>query len=131
MTTFLCGKQDFKIPYARLSVGALNAGATTAPVNSNIENVTKSLFLMEDFVKFEGSYCVLISRVIEIFRGSKGWFTCDKRCQYYKIDCDIANNEFKYQRSEEQRIIADAKSNVGFFSSFGADEANCDVPLGR
>lgn len=68
-------------------------------------------------------FCVLISRVIEISRGSKGWFTCDKRCQSYKIDYDIANNEFKYQRSEEQRIIADAKSNVGIFSSFGVEEA--------
>ena len=68
-------------------------------------------------------FCVLISPVIEIFRGSKGWFTCDKRCQSYKIDYDIANNEFKYQRSEEQRIIADAKSNVGIFSSFGVEEA--------
>ena len=85
-----------------------------------------------DAAAASGVQCrVLISRVIELFRNSKGWFTCDKRCQSYKIDYDIANNEFKYQRSEEQRIIADAKSNVGFFSSFGADEANCDVPLGR
>lgn len=61
--------------------------------------------------------------MIFTFRGSKGWFTCDKRCQLYKIDYDIANNELKYQQSEEQRIIADAKSNVGIFSSFGVEEA--------
>jgi hypothetical protein len=55
-------------------------------------------------------------------RKSKGWFTCDKKCQFYKTDYEIALKEYKFQRGEEQRIIADAKSGVGIFSSYGVEE---------
>lgn len=55
-------------------------------------------------------------------RKSKGWFTCDKKCQTNKIDYEIALREYNFQRSEEERIIADAKSSVGIFSSFGVEE---------
>jgi hypothetical protein len=55
-------------------------------------------------------------------RKSKGWFSCNKKCQFYKTDYEIALKEYNFQRKEEQRIIADAKSSVGIFSSYGIDE---------
>lgn len=57
-----------------------------------------------------------------INRKSKGWFTCNTDCQYKKTDYTAALAEYKFQRSEEEKIVADAKSSVGIFSSYGVSE---------
>ena len=59
-----------------------------------------------------------------IDRKSKGWFYgCNTDCQYKKTDYTVALAEYNFQRSEEEKIVSDAKSSVGIFSSYGVSEA--------
>lgn len=55
-------------------------------------------------------------------RRSKGWWTCDATCQEHKHEYNIALKEYNYQKIEEAKIIASAKSSVGIFSNYGVDE---------
>jgi hypothetical protein len=56
------------------------------------------------------------------YRKSKGWFSCDKKCQSFKLDYDLALKEYNFQRKEEESLISNAKSSVGIFSSIGVEE---------
>ena len=57
-----------------------------------------------------------------IYRRSKGWFSCDKRCQNNKIRMQDALLIYNKVRKQEENLIADAKSSVGLFSSYGVSE---------
>ena len=56
------------------------------------------------------------------YRRSKGWFTCDKHCQVYKMELDKRRDEYNRVKMMVQKTHSDAKAKLGIFSNFGISE---------
>lgn len=54
---------------------------------------------------------------------SKGFFTCDKRCQYFKGLLSEAEQQLKEVQAEGEARRSDAKKTVGIFSEVAVEEA--------
>jgi hypothetical protein len=63
-----------------------------------------------------------LDRSYDLYQRSKGWFSCDNRCQTLKIDFESKQLLFKKLQAEQDRKVSEAKASVGIFSSFGIDE---------
>merc|ERR1719334_2051097 len=53
---------------------------------------------------------------------SKGWFSCDARCQANYEMYQSAQNELKGSQTVHRSVLSDAKATVGIFSQFGVQE---------
>jgi hypothetical protein len=53
---------------------------------------------------------------------SKGWFTCNDRCQEHWKNYQSLKKEFENVKKEEAKQTAYAKSKLGIFSEYGVDE---------
>jgi len=53
---------------------------------------------------------------------SKGWFSCDARCQANYEMYQSAQNELKGSQTVHSAALSDAKATVGIFSQFGVQE---------
>lgn len=56
------------------------------------------------------------------YRRSKGWFTCDKRCQQNKDAAQLARVVYDKLLGQQENVVRDAKSSLGLFSTYGVDE---------
>ena len=53
---------------------------------------------------------------------SKGWFSCDSRCQLNKRFAEEAHIGYQNELAKEKQLIKEAKSSVGLFSAYGVTE---------
>ena len=72
-----------------------------------------------DVIQQKHSQVEILSRR---YYDSKGWFSCDIKCQEFKKALDSAKIEYNKFRAEEEKTIAKAKSFMGLFSEYGVSE---------
>lgn len=53
---------------------------------------------------------------------SKGWFSCDQRCQIFYTEYQDATQLYQKAKQEEDKKLYAAKSKLGLFSEYGVDE---------
>jgi len=49
----------------------------------------------------------------DLYYSSKGWFSCDSRCQQYRSDYNLFQRQFNALKADESRQISIAKSKLG------------------
>lgn len=59
----------------------------------------------------------------DAFRASKGWFTCDSRCQLNKQAWKTAQARLAKLEREQEKKRREANSILGIFSTYGVEEA--------
>jgi len=56
------------------------------------------------------------------YRQSKGWFSCDSKCQFYYKEYQDAQTAYQVAKQEEDKKLYSAKSKLGIFSEYGIEE---------
>lgn len=56
------------------------------------------------------------------YHNSKGWFSCNPECQRHKNAFDAASDEYWVLKRAYDSEMAEARSNVGIFSTYGVAE---------
>ena len=56
---------------------------------------------------------VALRNSYEQYYSSKGWFTCDSRCQQYRNDYNFFQSQYNALKADETRQISVAKSKLG------------------
>ncbi|GAB5032381.1 Hypothetical protein NocV09_00900740 [Nannochloropsis oceanica] len=59
----------------------------------------------------------------EMYRQSKGWFSCDDACQSYKRAWQSAQAKLHNLEKEQEKKQREANKHLGVFSTYGVDEA--------
>jgi hypothetical protein len=59
----------------------------------------------------------------DAFRASKGWFSCDARCQANKQSWKTAQARLAKLEREQEKKRREANSHLGLFSTYGVEEA--------
>lgn len=64
----------------------------------------------------------ILRRAEHEYYNSKGWFSCDRRCQTHKAGYERALADFNVIKAQRDHAVASANAHVGIFSVYGVAE---------